>query len=59
MLTQSGYYYHVGPEAAVCVGPEGVGEAVLRGVGRVFDVLQEAPAISCHITPANHVKHFR
>ena len=33
------------------VGPEGIGEAVLGGVGGILNVLQEAPSIGSYVTP--------
>ena len=34
------------PESSVSVRPERIWEAVLGGVGRILNVLQEAPAVS-------------
>ena len=43
--------YPVWPESSVGVGPEGIGEAVLGGVGGILNVLQEAPSVGSYVTP--------
>ncbi len=51
----SGCTYSVRPEPAVGVGPEGISEAVLGGVGGVLNVLQKAPAVVGLSAPTNSI----